>query len=1108
MTSEGNKYLHAATALAGQSEEGDRLMRKLSRQPGYIKQSALLVLCLVFIFPALMIFADTTDTIETTETAETAEAQNNENTLTVDPVYEKDNYSAVLYNNTNGLPTSEANDIAETSEGFIWVGSYSGLIRYDGNSFERVDSTTGVASVTVLYVDRKDRLWIGTNDSGVALMENDEFRMWKEEDGLGSAKICAITEDDKGTIYVGTTAGISMIDADMKLTSVEDPRIANAYIQQIRPGSDGLLHCITNEEEYFTLRDGRLVDYMDHTKIADKKITSIQTDQNAPGMLYIGTADSGFYHGKLTQDVEKMEYVDISPLYDVFDIQQYDDKVWISAINGIGVLDSQGFHQLKDLPMDNSITKIMADYEGNLWFTSSRQGVMKLVSNQFLDIFARYNLPQAVVNSTCMYNDRLFIGTDTGLIVLDDKEQVRALPLSSAKTSSGQELGFSDLLEMLDGCRIRSQVRDSRGRLWISTWRSRGLLCYDGDSVTAFTADDGLISDHVRFVCEMDDGSMLAVVTGGLNVIRNDRVAAGYGEADGITNSESLTVAAAPNGDIVLGSNGGGIYIINEEGVRCISTRDGLTSGIVMRIKYDPDHHVFWIVTSNSLAWMTEDYQVTTVQNFPYSNNFDLYENSKGDLWILSSNGIYIAPIAELLENKKINPVHYGIANGLPYISTSNSYSELTPEGDLYIAGNSGVAKVNVEAPLEIISDLKQAVPYIEVDGERMFPDETGGFSIPSDTQKLTIYGFVYNYMLTDPQVSYCLEGFDKEAVTVRRSELDPVSYTNLPGGSYHFVMEIKDAMGRGSNKLSVSIIKGKTLFEQVWFYVVVGTFFAVLLGILIQAYVRRKMSGMEKKHKEQTKREQLERELLMARQIQASMLPSKFPAFPERRDFDIFATMNPAREIGGDFFDFFLIDDDHLGLVIADVAGKGIPAALFMMVSKTLIKNGALAGLSPARALEAVNRQICENNQEEMFVTVWMGVFEISSGKLVAANAGHEYPVLKRPDGEFTLYKDVHGLVVGGMDGTRYKEYEIILSPGSKLFVYTDGIPEATDAGGRFFGIDGLLNALNGNRDGSPGEILQNVRLEVDKFVGNAEQFDDLTMLCLEYKGPLLSEN
>ena len=1079
-------------------------MRKISRQLSYIKRGTLLFLCLVFIFPTRMIFADT---IETTETAETEEVQNNESTLSVDPVYERDNYSAVIYNNTNGLPTSEANDIVQTSEGFIWIGSYSGLIRYDGNTFERADSTTGVASVTDLYVDQKDRLWIGTNDSGVALMEQNGFRMWKEEDGLGSAKVCTIAEDDKGTIYVGTTEGISMIDADMNLTAVEDPRIAHAYIRQISSGSDGLLHCITNEDEYFTLRDGRLVDYMDHAQIGEKKIACILADQNASGMLYIGTADSGFYHGNLTQDKGGMDYVDISPLYDVFDIEQYGDRVWISAINGIGVLDSQGFHQLKDLPMDNSISKIMADYEGNLWLASSRQGVMKLVSNQFLDIFARYNLPQAVVNSTCIYDDRLFIGTDTGLMVLDDKKRVRTLPLSSAKTASGEDLGFSDLLEMLDGCRIRSQVRDSRGRLWISTWRSRGLLCYDGDSVTAFTVDDGLISDHVRVVCEMDDGSILAVVTGGLNVIRDNRVAAGYGEKEGISNSESLTAAVAPNGDIVLGSNGGGIYIINEEGVRCISTREGLTSGIVMRIKYDSDHHVFWIVTSNSLAWMSEDYQVTTVQNFPYSNNFDIYENSKGDLWILSSNGIYISPVAELLENQKINPVHYGIANGLPYIATSNSYSELTPEGSLYIAGNAGVAKVNVENPLEIISDLKQTVPYIEVDGKRLFPDETGGFRIPSDTQKLTIYGFVFNYMLTDPLVSYWLEGFDREPVTVRRSELAPVSYTNLPGRSYQFVMEIKDAMGRGSNKLTVSIIKEKTLFEQAWFYLVVGTCTAILLGILTQAYVRRKMSGMEKKHKEQAERAQLEKELQMARQIQASMLPSRFPAFPERRDFDIFASMNPARDIGGDFYDYFLIDDDHLGLVIADVAGKGIPAALFMMVSKTLIENSALAGLSPAKTLETVNRQICENNQEEMFVTVWLGVLELSSGKLIAANGGHEYPVLKTPDGDFSLFNDFHGLVVGGMDGTKYRDYELTLLPGAKLFVYTDGVPEATDTDGRFFGIDRLLDALNGSRDDGPAEILRDVRYSVDTFVGDAEQFDDLTMLCLVYNGPLSAD-
>lgn len=1084
-------------------------MRMIHRIHGNKRRNAMSVFYLavlvlsVFLFPMPIPAAAPAETeeIETGPAADPAQTEERETELAVDPVYEKDNYSAVLYNNTNGLPTSEANDIAQTSEGFIWIGSYSGLIRYDGNTFERVDSTTGIASVTVLYVDTKDRLWIGTNDNGIALMERGEIRMWKEEEGLGAAKIRAITEDEKGTIYVGTTAGISMIDADMNLTSIEDPRVANAYIEQICPGSDGLLHCITNEEEYFTLRGSQLVDYMDHTQVGDKKITSILPDQNAPGKLYIGTADSGFYHGDLTESAESMESVDISPLYDVFDIQQYGDRIWISAINGIGVLDSRGFHQLKDLPMDNSICKIMTDYEGNLWFASSRQGVMKLVSNRFLDLFARYDLPPAVVNATCRYGDRLFIGTDTGLTVLDAREQVLALPLSSARSASGEDLGEADLLQMLEGCRIRSLIKDSRGRLWISTWRSRGLLRYDGESVTVFSVEDGLISDHIRAVCEMEDGAMLVVVTGGLNMIREDRVVESYGEKDGISNSESLTVAAAPNGDIVLGSNGGGIYILNEEGVRCIGTRDGLTSGIVMRIKYDPACHVFWIVTSNSLAWMSEDYQVTTVKNFPYSNNFDLYDNSKGDLWILSSNGIYVVAAADLLENRKIDPVHYGIANGLPCIATSNSYSELTPEGDLYIAGNSGVTKVNVEVPLEIVSNLKQAVPFIEVDGLRQYPDETGCFKISSNVQKLTVYGFVYNYMLTDPQVSYRLQGFDRETVTVRRSELGPVSYTNLSGGSYTFVMEIKDAMGRGSNKLSVPIIKEKRLFEQAWFYVVTGLCTVLLLAVLVQAYVRRKMSDLEKRHREEAHRAQLENELEMAAQIQASMLPSDLPASPEREKFDIFASMDPARDIGGDFFDFFMIDDDHLGLVIADVSGKGIPAALFMMVSKTLIKNSALAGLSPARTLEAVNRQICENNQEEMFVTVWLGILELSSGKLVASNAGHEYPVLKTPDGEFTLYKDRHGMVVGGLDGSKYKDYEIVLAPGAKLFVYTDGVPEATNAAGQFFGLERMLDALNSAGDGSSTEILCNVRRTVDTFVGNAEQFDDMTMLCLEYR-------
>ena len=253
--------------------------------------------------------------------------------------------------------------------------------------------------------------------------------------------------------------------------------------------------------------------------------------------------------------------------------------------------------------------------------------------------------------------------------------------------------------------------------------------------------------------------------------------------------------------------------------------------------------------------------------------------------------------------------------------------------------------------------------------------------------------------------------------------------------------------------------------------------------------------------HEKDIKSARIESELDLATRIQADMLPNIYPAFPDRPEFDIYATMDPAKEVGGDFYDFFLVDDDHLCMVMADVSGKGVPAALFMMASKIILANNAMMGKSPAQILTDTNAAICSNNREEMFVTVWLGILELSTGKLTAANAGHEYPVLKEPNGAFSLVKDKHGFVIGGMDGVKYKQYELTLEPGSKLFLYTDGVPEATDAHGEMFGAERMVEALNLDVAAAPDRILKNVRAAVDGFVKNAEQFDDLTMLCLEVK-------
>lgn len=252
----------------------------------------------------------------------------------------------------------------------------------------------------------------------------------------------------------------------------------------------------------------------------------------------------------------------------------------------------------------------------------------------------------------------------------------------------------------------------------------------------------------------------------------------------------------------------------------------------------------------------------------------------------------------------------------------------------------------------------------------------------------------------------------------------------------------------------------------------------------------------------EENNRERIAQELRTAREIQRSMLPHTFPPFPERKEFDLFASMDPARDVGGDFYDYFFIDDDHLCLVIADVSGKGIPAALFMMVAKRIIEDSARLELSASEILEKTNESLCENNQAEMFVTVWLGILELSTGRLTAVNAGHEYPAIRKKDGCFALYKDKHSFIVGGMKGVRYKTYELHMDAGDKLFVYTDGVPEATADSMEMFGVERIMTALNSNADGSPEENLSCVKRAVDAFVGDAEQFDDLTMMCLEYKG------
>lgn len=761
-------------------------------------------------------------------------------------------YAAFLYDNTTGLPTSEANAIAETSDGFIWIGSYGGLIRYDGNTFERYKSTTGIASVVSLYVDSRDDLWIGTNDNGAAVMDRyGNVTMYGKRDGLPSASVRSFAEGPDGSIYIATTQGVAMVNADTGLSLVDDSMINDKYVRRLETGVDGITYALTMDGDIFTLVNGRLAKYYNAEDLGIEDIHALATDPNNPGFLYLGTKGSKIWYGSLSDGFPKEQRINVDPLEYVNSIKCDGDSLWVCANNGMCVYSDGEASILKNVPLTSNVEGVMSDYQGNLWFVSSRQGIMKIVPNQFTDVFDEYGLDEAVVNTTCYFDDMLFIGTDSGLIVLDENGKVQSLRLNYSETASGEHLGYLELLSMLSGVRIRSIIKDSKDRLWISTYGDLALVRYDHGDVVTFGPDDGMPSKRIRAVYECSNGSYLVACTGGLVVIRDDKVEKVYDASSGISNTEVLTVSEGKNGDMIVGTDGDGIYVVGSSGTTHLDTSNGLLSDVVMRIKKDTGNNVYWIVTSNSLAYMTSDYEIHTIENFPFSNNFDLYENSKGEIWVLSSNGIYVVSAEMLIANGEIKPVFYGIDNGLPAIATSNSYSCVTGEGVLYIAGSTGVAKVNIEEQFETVDDIKMTVPYIDVDGEKMYPDANGIITVPYDIKKITVYPHICTYTLMNPTVSYYLQGFDSDMTTVHRSEISSIDYTNLKGGTYTFKMTISDAMGHGSNDYSITIVKQKAIYEYAWFSICIVLLFGALVIFLVYFYIKKKTQKFLKKQEE-----------------------------------------------------------------------------------------------------------------------------------------------------------------------------------------------------------------------------------------------------------------
>ena len=459
-------------------------------------------------------------------------------------------FSAILYDNSNGLPTSEANAIVQSADGYIWIGSYSGLIRYDGNSFYRYDASTGVSSVVTIFADSRGRIWVGTNDSGVACLEGETFTFYSRADGLASTSIRSITEDASGNILIATTMGLAYVDTEGALHTIDDPMINKQYICELIPGPEQVVYGVTLGGDIFTVEGRRVSSYYSADALGFGTVNTLCPDPTNPGYIYLGTQDDMIAYGDLTQEMRGAKTMSSAPQSAINAICPVGQQVWICANNGIGYFDAEGgYVEVRDLPMTNAVHHMIVDYEQNLWFSSSRQGVMKIVPNRFTDLWATAGLDSMVVNSTCMDGDMLYVGTDTGLVILD----------------SGFRTVENELTELLDDVRIRCIQRSGDGKLWFCTYSNLGLVSYDpaGGTTAHYNTDSGVASNRVRMLTELSDGTLAVATNAGLNLLRSGTVVATYDGGSGISNLELLCVEEVSDGRILLGSDGDGIYVVD-----------------------------------------------------------------------------------------------------------------------------------------------------------------------------------------------------------------------------------------------------------------------------------------------------------------------------------------------------------------------------------------------------------------------------------------------------------------------------------------------------------------------------------------------------------------
>ncbi len=734
-------------------------------------------------------------------------------------------YESVLYNASSGLDSIEVNALAQTPDGYLWAGSYSGLYRYDGSTFRPVQLSEEIKNVTVLYTDYAGRLWIGTNDKGVICHNpsDDSLTFFSTAEGLSSNAIRSIVEDTNHNIYVGTVSDLSVISPTKRVTTYDS--LDNiSCVTSLAASPDGILAGVTNSGIAFFMKDGALFETRRFGKTDNIYYTSICA--NADNSFLLGTSSEQQYKATLQNSSIRVESYAHTPGASSINYilpDTINNGHFICGESGHGYLDSKGIYTSFDTDdFQSSVCTALIDHQGNIWFASNKHGINKRSKNPFTNIFRKAKLPNHVVNSILESNGDLYIGCDDGLLVLD------------SKTYHPKDYDF---ISRFHDVRIRHIMEDKEKNLWFSTYGADGLICLKPDhSISIFHESNGTLGGRFRSSLQLSDGRIVAASSTGLSFIQNNKVVKTLGETDGLSSAQILCLTELEDGSLLAGSDGNGIYVIqNDKVVDNIGLEDGLTSLVVLRIVKCTSGYLY--ITSDAIYYEKSGY-ITKLDQFPYSNNYDIHITKDGNAWVNSSAGIYIVKEKDLLANRKYDYTLLNQSRGLDTTLTANAWNFTTKKQDLYLCCSNGVRQISIPNYNNFNNRYTLAISNIRVDNSIDLVEENGVYRIPANANRIDIRPAVLNYTLANPMVHMYLEGFDDSGVTIPQSELTEMSFTNLPYGDYTFHLQILDeATGSIDKEMKILLHKEARTKERPWFVAVCITcicFVVILLTWLI----------------------------------------------------------------------------------------------------------------------------------------------------------------------------------------------------------------------------------------------------------------------------------